>query len=140
MNCAGDRLTATWISPHVGRVTARLLQHPATDLGDHPGLLGHRDEQSRRDQPVLRMAPADQRFDPGELAGARVHLGLVVYLEFVIIDCLAMSRSSVLRAWSRASIPGSKKRSAERPSSLARDMTMPATCSARSAVSASWAT
>ena len=34
------------------------------------------------------MAPADQRLDAGQLAGARVHLGLIEHLELVVLDRL----------------------------------------------------
>ncbi len=67
----------------------RCTQHPATQRPNKPGLLGNRDEHIWRNQPALRVTPADQRFDGGQRARPDVHLRLVVQDELAAVDRVA---------------------------------------------------
>ena len=53
-------------------------KHQIGEGADHAGALGVRDELVRHQQPALRVLPAHERFEAGELAGLHVELGLVV--------------------------------------------------------------
>ena len=51
--------------------------HPLADLEDQPALLGDRDELAGRNIAALRMAPAHERLEPGDIAGLDIDLRLV---------------------------------------------------------------
>jgi hypothetical protein len=53
-----------------------LQQHPAADVLDQPGLLGHRQEQRGREQPSGGVLPADQRLVADRRPAAQVDDGL----------------------------------------------------------------
>ena len=57
--------------------------HPHRERADRAGTLGVWDEIGRWDEPFLRMAPADERLTPHQLARPRLNLGLIVKFEFV---------------------------------------------------------
>ena len=62
---------------------ARGLQDPLADRDDQPRVLGHVDELVGRKQPAARVLPADQRFDPDQLAARHVQARLVVQHQLV---------------------------------------------------------
>ncbi len=63
-----------------------LLQYPVTDGDDHAGSLEHLQKPARQHQTVLRVIPAQQRFDALDTAGRDVHLGLVMNDELLLIQ------------------------------------------------------
>jgi hypothetical protein len=65
-------------------IAASALQDPPVDRRDHAALFRHRDEAIRRDDALLGMPPADQRFDRAGLAVARIDQGLVVGFELAV--------------------------------------------------------
>ena len=68
------------------RVTAYLLEHPRPDLHDDPGLLRERYEVERRDQPALRMHPAQERFDTDGAVRDQRDLGLILDIELALLE------------------------------------------------------
>ncbi len=60
------------------QLQAGLVQRPAPDLVDRAAALGQADEPIGRNQAMLRMVPADQRFGTGHLLRGHADLGLVV--------------------------------------------------------------
>ena len=84
-----DRLTATgsrWPSAAHSAICAATIRSTRCGQRLHePGLLGERDELGRRDEAAQRVAPAEQRLQPADLAGAQVDLGLVVHAELVVV-------------------------------------------------------
>lgn len=62
-----------------------MLQHPAADVHDHPGLLRDWDELERRYQAACGVSPADETFKRGDLAGAQVEHRLIVQLELATL-------------------------------------------------------
>ena len=61
-------------------------------IGEHPhdaGLLGQRNELVRREQPALRVLPANERLHVGDGAGVEVDERLVVHDELAQIDGVA---------------------------------------------------
>ena len=75
------------LHPHRG--PARLQQHPAAQLDDHPGLLGQGHELVGGDETPFRVLPAHQGLDAVHAAGAQVHDRLVDEGELVVEDRLA---------------------------------------------------
>ncbi|OIQ76602.1 hypothetical protein GALL_417180 [mine drainage metagenome] len=67
------------------------VEHPLAELDDQAGLLGHRDELTRREQAAHRVVPAQQGLGPDDGARA-VELRLVVQLELAELDGLAQLR------------------------------------------------
>src|SRR5258705_209484 len=69
---------------------ALILKGPGQDefgeRTDVAGLLGHGDEEVRRQVPAFGMRPTDQRLHGGDLAGAQIVLGLVVDRQEARID------------------------------------------------------
>ena len=57
-------------------VATCLAQHPFTDRHDEAGFFGERDEVRRRDQPQIRVLPAQKGFqrDQATLVGAHQRL------------------------------------------------------------------
>jgi hypothetical protein len=92
-------------------VLQRLREHPVADARRQAGVLDQRQELHRRDQPLLRVVPAQQGLEAQHAAVAHVDLGLVVQHElgcWSSASCtrpMAITRSSVRRRCS-----GSKKR------------------------------
>ena len=69
-----------------GKRAAGFKNLPFADSGDKAGAFGQRDELDRRQQPVRRMVPADQRLQAGRRAvGGRDH-GLVVEQQFIALQ------------------------------------------------------
>src|SRR5450755_911075 len=64
----------------------RRAQHPTSDRHDQPGRLCERNERVGLDDPSGWVAPADQRFDTGQLLGLQVERGLVEEEELVSIE------------------------------------------------------
>ena len=62
------------------------VQYPGAQLPDQPGLLGHLDKLSRRQQSSNGMRPAHQRLHAGRTPGAQVHPRLVVQPQFTGVD------------------------------------------------------
>src|SRR5438046_2338293 len=58
------------------RVPARLLEYPAADRDDEPGLLRQRHEVEREDHAALGVMPAQQRLEPVHAAALELHNGL----------------------------------------------------------------
>ena len=68
-----------------GGLAAGLAQHPFADRHDEPAFLGERDEGAGRDQATLRMLPARQRLEAGDLA-VDARLRLVVQHQLAALD------------------------------------------------------
>lgn len=71
-------------SPFTG-LPYRLLQDPAAERHDQPGVLGERDEPVRAEHPVLRMQPAHQRLGAPHTAVAEVDQRLVLDEELAAV-------------------------------------------------------
>ncbi len=70
-----------------GRYLARGIHDAfAADIDDHVGIFGERDEVERRDQPALRMAPADERFEAMHMADLQIDNRLVEQFQLVAGD------------------------------------------------------
>ena len=69
----------------------RRAQDPSIDVRDQSRILGDGDECGRREKALLRMVPADQRFEPGQPGVAQVDDRLIVHLELVPFDGTAES-------------------------------------------------
>lgn len=67
----------TGLLPLHGLATG-FLQDPGADLDNQPGLFRQRDKGRRRNQPLLRMQPAQQRLDAHQAAAGQLELRLVV--------------------------------------------------------------
>src|SRR6185312_6222445 len=65
---------------------AGLAQHAFADGQDQARLFGQRDEASRRDQALLRMLPAQQRFEADDAARLQARLRLVVHGQLVALE------------------------------------------------------
>ena len=68
---------------------ADLVQHPATDRQDQPGVFGDLDELVGRDQPAVGVAPAQQRLETHQSLVGKVDDWLVVQFELLARDCVA---------------------------------------------------
>ena len=75
--------------PPDGALTAGLLEHPAADLDDQPGLLEQGDEVVGLDDAAHGVLPADQRLDPVGGHVAEVEGGLVDEEELAFGERLA---------------------------------------------------
>ena len=144
MSCRSriDRLTAIGhvapgVLPHATLAHDR-LEHPATQRGDEPGLLGQRDELVRHDQATPRMGPAHQRLDADQLAIVAGELGLVVQHQLAVLD--AMAQLAVERqAFGRVVVLlRFVARRSRRPRRLATYIATSARCSSTSASSPCW--
>ena len=80
----GDRHRQPLRAPP-GDLGERRLQHVLRQLGHQPGRLGDGDELVRRDPPALRVHPAHQRLQAGDLA-VEADLGLVVQLDLAGVE------------------------------------------------------
>ena len=84
----GRELTLTWSGssarPRHAAAPAGLLEHPAADRDDQPGLLGERDELGRRTGSRAPGAPADERLDADDAPGSEVDDGLVLEDELAL--------------------------------------------------------
>src|SRR6266852_806290 len=67
---------------------AYLAQRPQADRNDHSRFFGEVDEFLRKQQALLGVLPAQQRFDPGDRAGRNVDLGLVVHAELAPLQAV----------------------------------------------------
>ena len=100
---------------------ARLVERQPADVDDHAGVFGDGNEVRRRHQPAHRVAPAQQRLESGDAAGAQRDDRLVVQLEGALVDRVAQvglelqPRHGALRA-----SPGSKISQARVPTPSAR--------------------
>src|SRR5206468_5206583 len=65
---------------------ARLAHHPRADRDDEAGVLGDRNEVGGRDQPQLRMTPAEQRLERADPILFEIEQRLVVKLEFAALQ------------------------------------------------------
>ena len=74
------------LAAQLGREAARLLQHPAADRHDQPGLLRERDEVERGHEATRRVVPADERLEPADVAVRELDHRLVVELELVVVE------------------------------------------------------
>ncbi len=70
----------------VTELAAGLLEHPGPDRDDHPALLRHRNETSRRDEARARLMPPDQRLEADRRGTVDLDHGLVVQGELVSLD------------------------------------------------------
>ena len=68
------------------------LQHPFAHRKDQARVFEDGDELARRDQALLRILPAQQRFEAVDGAGREVGLGLVVQKELVALERPAQPR------------------------------------------------
>jgi hypothetical protein len=65
---------------------AGLLEHPAAEGDDQPGLLGQGDELGWEDLPACWVLPAHQRLQGGDSAAVKLHDRLVLDGELVLLD------------------------------------------------------
>lgn len=63
------------------------IDDPGADRHDQTAFLGQRDEARRHLQAGAVALPADQGFGAAYLAGAQIHLGLVMEHEFLAFQC-----------------------------------------------------
>src|SRR3990172_5713046 len=94
-SCRGERLKLTSISSPCARdsvLAGELGDDPIPYRLDHTHLLGERDELARRDQPAVRVAPADERLSAASLAGREVQDRLVVQDPPLLLHRLAQPR------------------------------------------------
>src|SRR5689334_25231109 len=70
-------------------LAAGAFERPAADRLDQAAVLGDRDEVAGVEQAALRVAPAHQRLETGDLDAAQREQGLVVQLELVAVESLA---------------------------------------------------
>ena len=68
------------------RRPAGLLENPLADRRDQAGFLRQRDEAIRHHHAQCGVVPAQQRFDSTKVAGIRIHDGLKVELEFLLLQ------------------------------------------------------
>ena len=130
-NSAAPTFTLTGSSKPSGlprfHLRERSLDHPFAQLDRQRVVLNHGQEHPRRQQPALRVLPADQGFGADHLAGAHVHLGLVIQDELPRRQSLAnvldifMTVREPCRSWL-----GSKMLNAVPPASLAWYIACPA--------------
>src|SRR5436305_15326439 len=78
----------------VGRLPARLIEHPFAEADDEAGLLCERDEFAGRELAECRMLPADEGLAAGDLTAVEVDDGLVVEPELPADDALAQLAGS----------------------------------------------
>ena len=72
---------------------AGFAQHPGADRNDQTGFLGQRDEVERRDEPALRVVPAEEGLDAVvRILPVEAHDRLVVHLELLELDRLLKLR------------------------------------------------
>ena len=64
-------------------------QSPFADIEDHSCFFQDGDETRRRDQPAIRIVPADERFESFYLAAREADLGLVVEHETMLFQRFA---------------------------------------------------
>ena len=76
----------------------RMLQHPQIDGHDGAALLGDRDEFRRRDQPPLRMAPAQQGLGPGQCTAVQCALRLEDQEQLAVRGGVLEARGQLQRA------------------------------------------
>ena len=72
--------------PPVAGLPDRLLQDPAAERHDQPGVLGERDEPVGAEHAVLRMQPAHQRLGAAHAAVAEVDQRLVLDEELAAVQ------------------------------------------------------
>src|SRR2546422_11676199 len=68
---------------------ASSLQSPHANGHNHPGFFRQRNEVARIDKASIRMLPADQGFETGELPVVKRNDGLVIQAEFLAIQSAA---------------------------------------------------
>ena len=90
-NCSGETLTATRIfcspaSCHCADVAHGLKKDPFPDVDDGAGLLEQRNENRRLHDALLRVLPAQQRFEALDLAALDVDLRLIVQQKLFAIE------------------------------------------------------
>ena len=97
-----------------------VLEDQVAERHDEAGRLGDRDELVGSDDATIRMVPARERFEPGDVERGEIHDRLVHDLDLA----RARARSAVLprapsRCWTTTSIAGSNCSSRPRPSRFA---------------------
>jgi hypothetical protein len=98
-----DEIVAAGVAP-AARIGAGLAHHPAPEFDDGAGGFGVGQEARGREQPVLRMLPAHQRFHAGDAAVLRAQLRLVVQAQFAVGD--GAQQAVVDRAPRCGALPG----------------------------------
>jgi hypothetical protein len=86
------------------RHAQRLAQHPLADRHDEPGRLGGRDELVRAQEAPVRVLPADQRLEAGNLVALDVEQRLKVESELAVGQRAAQPALEVVTRSMRASI------------------------------------
>ena len=71
------------------RLAGHLLEHPAPDGDDQPGVLERRHELLGSQEPSGGLGPAEQGLDPDEALGPERDDGLVVEAELAVVEGLA---------------------------------------------------
>jgi hypothetical protein len=67
------------------QLSARLIKHPSAQRQDEPGLLCHRHEFARQDEPALRVLPSQEGLHTGDPAGLERDHRLVVEEELAAL-------------------------------------------------------
>ena len=68
------------------RLPTSLVQYPFPDRNDQTGLLGNRNKLIGHHQATRRVMPADQRFNPRNMAVYAMHLRLIIKLELTFLQ------------------------------------------------------
>ena len=68
---------------------ARVAERPFSNRRNDPGILCQGDKRAGKNQSLLGMLPANERFSAGDLGGPYIHLWLEVQLEFIILQRFA---------------------------------------------------
>src|SRR5207253_6044235 len=87
------------------RLDVGFAQHPLSYWDDQARFFGNGDKLRWRDQPALRVLPADQRLEPNYLAGVEPHLRLVIKLKLSMLNSQAQVGLH-LQAFPGASVHG----------------------------------
>ena len=70
------------------QIGAGRLQHPATDRFNQAGFFGQGNEFIRGNHATFGMMPARQRLESCPSAGLQIHNGLVMHVQFVVLQGL----------------------------------------------------
>ena len=105
----------------LGRLTARLGADPFPDRADEPGVLGDLEERARREQPLRRVRPPQQRLEAGQRVASRARRPAGSAVRTLRRRPPAAARDSMSsRVTTRSRSSSSKTSARARPRSLAQ--------------------